>query len=475
MEEIGNELIRIFQLVADVEEETSAALSLLSSLLERFPSAWRECIKPIIYNQTKRAYLCLGVISKIDKQGAIKSKADLDFIVEVAADHGMRAYDLLNYFLLKGIENGAISKPISNEKDYIQNFLSQISYPILEIYQAYKTKPAKAEKLKQRCLDMHLKIIGGDTQAEEKDEFFSAMLMYVFPPAVTTQREEYLRIYQQRSDRPQDIIVLSSNLQNPKPFKVSMGQYILKDYSKPLDETPWKTIKEVVQEVNPEVNPAVSEEEVAALGGELLEHWQKGGSLYQNRKELLNKLYRYFRYSRNATLPDSLDTVQNIMNINQFIGDTLNDLVNECIAQYKDRYPEMYRTVFEKMFPTRVANPQGAAERISEILTKFRDQNEAKTRVAGVLKNMEDHEAFEDIWQKIKDKTSKKEIANILEQVIFKIQPTKTSVVIVQRLQGSEYKAMQSEVSAKYEFSESSESVSLRFIVSKRRAHGWLV
>lgn len=68
LEEIGNELIRIFQLVADVEEETSAALSLLSSLLERFPSAWRECIKPIIYNQTKRAYLCLWVISKIDKK-----------------------------------------------------------------------------------------------------------------------------------------------------------------------------------------------------------------------------------------------------------------------------------------------------------------------------------------------------------------------------------------------------------------------
>jgi hypothetical protein len=467
---IGGELIRVLQLCEGVERETAQALFKLSGLVARYPSSWKDFIKPIIYNQTQGTFLCLRATETLARLGAIKSAEDLNFLKDFILKQGIRAYDLLENFLITGIAKKAISKPISKEKDLINEFLANVPYPIIEIYQAYKQSPQIVNELKSRAENIHKKILEGNAAEVENDPFFSAMLMYVFPPAVTTQREQYLNLYRSRPDRPKDTKAIPAALQG-KPLEVSTGRYILKDASRPLDETAWQTILKVIQEINQREKITFSQEEIIALGKELLENWQKG-SVYSRREDLLRKLYIYFRASRAQQLPDNLATLKNIMGIKQFLGDTLRDLIAECIARYKEADAQTYEVILAKMFKAKIENPKAAAKQVAGIIKGSKANPEQTRQRIGKALRIEDETTLEGLWEKIKDKETPEEIASILTDLAFKVQPGKEATVISHQLQGSDYKAMQSEVSAKYEFKETQEKLKLKFIVSKRKAHG---
>jgi len=463
---IGNDLLKIFQVCVGVESKTAYALEELTPLIEKYPLSWNNFIKPVVYKQTVGAFLCFQEVKKLYDMNAITSEDDLAFIKEIIEGNSVRAYDILSNFMVKGVKEGVISKPISADKDLINNYFKVSPYAIIEIYQAYKSNPEDLKPLIAKCEDIHQKIIDGDTAGVEKDPLFGAMLMHVFPPAVTTEREQYMNLYTQRPDRSGDTEVVPLTLQGNE-FEVSTGRYILKDPSKPLDETSWHTILKTVKEVNKEEKMEFSEEDIQNLGKELLESWQSN-KLRSNREEILKKLYRYFRYTQGQTLPDTLGIIQNIMAVKQYVGDTMRDLVDQCTNKYKENNPETYKEVINKMFK----KPETKAKAVLGVVKKYSKQPEdGKKRLDNMLQ-LNDPDMLDKIWEEVKDMRDVRSIREVLKGITITMQGGKEAVTITQILQGKEYKAMQGEVTAKYEFKESMEKIKLRCVTSKRKAHG---
>ena len=463
---IGNDLLKIFQVCVGVESKTAYALEELTPLIEKYPLSWNNFIKPVVYKQTVGAFLCFQEVKKLYDMNAITSEDDLAFIKEIIEGNSVRAYDILSNFMVKGVKEGVISKPISADKDLINNYFKESPYAIIEIYQTYKNSPENLEPLIAKCEDIHKKILDGDTAGVEKDPLFSAMLMHVFPPAVTTEREQYMNLYTQRPDRSGDTGVVPLTLQGNE-FEVSTGKYILKDPSKPLDETSWHNILKTVKKVNREEKMEFSEGDIQDLGKELLESWQSN-KLRSNREEILKKIYRYFRYTQGQTLPDTLGTIQNIMAVKQYVGDTMRDLVDQCTNKYKENNPEIYKEVINKMFK----KPETKAKAVLGVVKKYSKQPEdGKKRLDNMLQ-LNDPDMLDKIWEEVKDMRDVRSIREVLKGITFTMQHDKAAVTITQILQGKEYKAMQGEVTAKYEFKESMEKIKLRCVTSKRKAHG---
>jgi len=476
--QIGNDLLQILPLCSGVEIETYNELETFYFTeflsLTNF-SFWKNFVKPIIFNQTQGSFLCFRAIKELYDLGAITNEDDLTFIRGFIEKYGIRAYDLLENFLIRGVEQGIMAKPISREADLINEFLNKIPYAIIEIYEIYKLDPSKINEVSDRCKVMQKDIVQGDATNVEKDPLFSAMLMYIFPPAVTTQREQYFNLYMQRPDRASDTQAVPASLQY-KEYFVSTGSYILKNPAKPLDQTPWSTLVTVIKKVNEEQQPQVTRQDIVDLGLELLSIWQTGNlasATDENRlkrQELLEKLYRYMRVSRGQKLPESLTTMNDIMSIKQFMGDTLRDLINECIAAYQKEHPEDYQNIINDIL--KIRNPKAKAGPILAVLNRFReDPQQVKERLSSIL-NIEDIDIIDRLWEDLRDKTSMIEVTKVLGAINFTIQPGKEATIISHQLQGSEYKAMQSEITTKYEFNQSREKLQLRFVTSKRKAHG---
>ena len=333
----------------------------------------------------------------------------------------------------------------------------------------FKRDPGKFEELKARCREIHQAIALGDASEWENDPLFAPVLFTVFLPETTTERDAYLNLYRGRSDRPSDIAGINRELQVTELFEVATGNYILKDPSKPLNEAPWQTLLGVVREVNATEAGQMAEDDITKLGEDLLKHWQTG-NVYQNREDLMRRLYRYFRISRDQTLPSSLANIPDIMAHKQFIGDTVYDLAGECIREYAKTNQEAYRAALAKMFRTRIDNPKGAAAMVGGMLEKYRDSPEKGRAHLGKILRIEDEEILDRVWNEVRDKKNVGEIATVLGSLKLEPQEGKEVAKIVQQLQGSDYKIMQSEISQKYEFKEGREAQRFRF-ASKRKAH----
>lgn len=476
----GKDLLKIFQVCAGTEFQTADAIYSLKPLIKEHPKSWNKFIMPIVFNQTVGAFLCFKEVMELYSKGAIAfwSDDDLAFIKEIIEKNGVRAYDILMNFLVKGIDRHVIFGRISGEKDLINKYFETCPYPIIEIYKAYKeSSPETRAALVERCKKIHRKIIEGDAWEVDQDPFFGEMLMYVFPPAVTTERNLYLNLYDWRSDRLTDTAGIPLELQG-KRIEVNAGNYILKDPSKPLDETPWHLILNVIQEVNKEGKIIISDTDLENLGRDLMESWNSG-RLRERREEMIKGLYRYYHHAKGQTLPASLGTVQNIMALKQYTGDTMRDLAGECINKYAEKEPEKYATIMDKMFKTKIENPKGMARGILKVLNdeKLKDRAEnvratIQREAIGKMLKIEDKDVLEKIWEKVRGETEPAAIERMLEGITFSVQGGKEAVAIAQTLQGEEFKAMQGEVSAKYEFRESVEKIKLRCVVSKRKTHG---
>ncbi|MBI4708181.1 MAG: M48 family metalloprotease, partial [Candidatus Omnitrophica bacterium] len=472
IEKIGNDLLWVTDRCRGVENQTMNSLKSLSAIMKEYPLLFKRFIKPVVANQTVGAFLCFQEVVRLWSKDAIKSESDLDFLREFIQQNRVRAYDLLKNFIVEGVNNGVIQKPVSVEKEKINEFLKDNSYAIVELYKAYKDNPQNLKALVSRYETIHQAILNEDAGKVENDPFFYAVLTHVFPPETTVSRNMYGGIYSSRPDRPQDTAGIPDDLTKTPFFAVSTGRYILKDPSNPLDQTPWMTLLEVIKEVNPQEKIVVNENELVEIGRRLLEYWQTGDP-NRGRKELLRELYRYFIASRDIKLPDALTSIREIMALKEFVGDTLMDLIGDCTAKYREQNPQQYQALVNKMFKARLNNPRGSAKAILGARKALANNpNELRNRVKSNILRIEDESTFDMLWAKIENLTAEKEITRILEEITFQVQPGKEALIISQRLQGSEYQAMQKEVSTKYEFQEGNKKVSLRILLSKRKAHG---
>jgi len=470
LQKVGADALNVLRQCRGAEWQTEQALARLAPMMRQFPGSWSSFVKPVVYNQTVGAHLCLDAAAKIYEAGGVDSPADLAFILELIKSEKIRAYDLLENFIVPGLRQGTIVRPLSAAADSLRAFFDRISYRIIEVYRDFREDPAKARALTARCRRIHDAIIAGDASAVDADPLFGAILMHAFPPEVTTTREQYAALYGTRDDRPADTKDIPAPFFN-KRFEVSTGAYTLKDAASPLNEKPWQTLIGAVATVNREATPPMGDDEVVRLGGRLLEDWQAGG-LGRNRRELITELYRYARRVHGQTLPEALTTVSNVMLLKNFMGTTLTVLVGECVEKYAQAHPAAYQAAIGKMIRTSIDNPRAKAEGVLGLLSKFREHPAKLNEGLGRILGIRDERALADIARKLKGLSGKEQVAACIAGIRLAPRSGKEAGMIAHALQSDDYKAMQGEVSAKYTFNQSREQVKLRFTPSKRRAHG---
>jgi len=463
----GQELLHVLDRTPGVEIPTLINIGEMRPLADAHPGAWNRVIKPIVFNQTQGAFLCLRNLNALHEAGAIQTMEDLYFIRDFITAHGHRAHDLLENFLIAGVASGAVGKPVSREQESVRAYLAAIPYGIPEIYEAYKKNPGQLRALAARGDRIVERIRSGDAAAVQTDPFFPALLMHVFPPTVTTQRKQYMNLYRDRPDRPKDTKGIPAALKS-EPRLVRAGHLALKDPAQPLDTTPWRILLDIVREGNkpPAEEVALSPADIAGLGHDLITQWSAGDSLARNRAELLARLYKLFRHNQGQTLPESLGRVENILALKEFLADTLRDLVGHALQAHAAAHSDEHQQILQKMFMTKIARPG----HVARLLFEQRQRPEAARRILHRL--LRDAEAAQSLWDQIKDLDSIDALQEALQATQVDVQPGKEATVIAQVLQGDDYKKMQGEINAKYEFQTAGRTLTLRFEASKRKAHG---
>jgi hypothetical protein len=430
---------------------------------------WSIFIKPLFYNQTTGVMSILKAAHKLFNTSCIQSEADIRALTAFITEHGVRATDILNNLMYPAYTNGLMSRGFAAEAADLTAFLSEISYPILEVYEAYKTDPAGLSVLRERCERLHQAIRRGDASQMESDRLYSAMQYYVFHPAVTTDRVEYERLNARRPDRASDTSAVPARLQD---YAVSLerGSHTLKDPTRPLDRSPWQVILKAIQDVHSRGEREFSASHKQDLARRILDVWQSG-NLYSNRADIFGELYGYLQSSRGQTLPDEVADIEQVMVLNQFLGDTINELIREIFDALAEADPNAYNAVVTKMIKQTIDKPDGKAKAISGIKNRFgRDSEKARKNSANVLKL--DDDVFARLWERIKDIEDQQEIAAVLRDVRLEIRPDKPASLVARLLQGSDFKAMHSEMNAKYTFRTEDGVRRVQFVVSKNKAHG---
>lgn len=471
IEKATNDFLKTFQHCTGVEGRTESAIQRFYLFKKKFPDIWDLFIKPVIFDQTVGAHLVLeSALPLFNYTDALESNADVIALREFIKAEGVQAFDTLENFVCRAYSEGFMREAFSKEVENIRDFLKEIPYPLIEVYAAYKENEGEAASLKERCEIIHARIVAGEVSDLENDPLFSAILYYAFPPTVTTDRTRYEAIMSSREDRLLDTLMIPESLQN-RSVSLQRGTYTLKDPSVPLDESPWQTLLTGVRHVNRADLRTYTESDRIALAEMILTHWQKG-DLYPARETLYTEIYAYYRATREVTLPDDVNTVQNVMALKQFMGDTMIDVIREILEAYQKEKSDEFSRVIEKMLKNTIDKPEGKAKAIVGIRKRFSgDIHEIKTRVQGVLR-IDDESAFNGVWNLIEHLETESEITGALQDVRLVINDEKPALIISHLLQGSEYRAMQSEVSTKFTFHESEGLKNVRFVVSKRKAHG---
>ncbi|MEI8012374.1 MAG: hypothetical protein WCI27_07855, partial [Candidatus Omnitrophota bacterium] len=188
--------------------------------------------------------------------------------------------------------------------------------------------------------------------------------------------------------------------------------------------------------------------------------------------DILSRLYRYHLSQGGSALPQDLNSVQNIMTLKEFSGDTLRDIITSVLEKYQDVNPIQYNDVISRMFNTRLENPKGLAKNVIKMMQAFRNKPEDGKLKLGSMLKVVDIDIINFLWGKLIGMSDLRDVEKELSELEFQIQPGKGADSITRQLLGENVAKMQGEFSAKYRYNEGKNKISLHFEVSKKKAHG---
>ena len=492
----------ILPAVEGAEEETAKALAKLRPFLRHMPEAWLDLVLPTIQSQKTESPVVLKALAKLHRRGMIRSGADLKFLKYIITQKGVRAWDILEYFLLAAANAKILRRPLSDEQPYLKEFIDSGVFCDPQIYGDFRTKAAlqgwtsprrkrELEKLLARQKKMRKSIVAGEIPTQFRTRFASSrnernmivfngivknipavelLLMDVFPPAMTVNRRDYRRLFEQAKDHPEHVPVVLNKIQK-KWIEVPMGAYVLKEGAS-MDTKGLEPLLKLMRGAAEERGPTPS---LKVMGESLLRHLAKNAFADdQIRSAEFRKLYRYFRRARGAGLPGNPTNHAGLALYQEFLGDTLPELVRSSLLAFQKASPQAYRSLAISASPDNAGAIEGMAKNVHQILVRYRQGKMAKAVVQTAVTTILSRQGLDgrQLWHdllRLRDTQS-------LEKYLSSRAPPQADTVeiLVSRINNNlvqkERMAFAAEA-AKWEFRAGRRIKKLRAVITKRKAH----
>jgi hypothetical protein len=456
-------------------------------LVSALPEAWGRLVAPILRTHRHRSGAVLSALSWLGERH-VQAPGDLDVLREIVTQAGVRAVDILLNLIRPAVHQG-ILVDLSADRELLQRYLREVSFPDARLYARYRDiqrdphateaeKRTRGAALREEIDTLQQALRQGEISSEqERSPLLGVALSHLFPPALGATRGDYVHLYQRMPDRPEDLSrwELEPELRQRR-YTLARGSWQLREDAA-LDRTPWEFVLGVAREL-----PPSEEQTAAALGWELLRTWAEGRLGREAAQRAL--LPRMFARMKGAglLLPTEARTAGQLLAVQALLSDQLRDQVEELLLAARAEDPERFsRLVEDKLAPPARLGP-GLFKAVQGTVEAARagalSPEEAATRLARQLQAFEvDAPSLLAALLRARSLEESKAVLASLPPRRVELEPGKEVHRIHADFVGQLVQAMQRELHGSaeqpgaLEYRASSDSLALRFELTKRKAH----
>jgi len=482
-ERLGDEALR------DVASRIAAGLAGCRYLINQFPGGWSKLIRPTLLAHGPRA---AGVLQGFRWLGerVIAQDSDLEIIAEIATQTGVRAMEILDGLIIRGVHDGVITD-LTAEQEVLSSFIREVPLADPQIYRAYRAiqrdeslsiaqRRAQVETLQQDLQSLSDAVRSGDVTADQaRAPLFPLVLYYVFPPAMSSSRDRYLALYRKFTDHAGHIVARDPGDLRRRLYALRQGAWEMRPGAE-LDRTPWELVTGVVAEA-PE---RAEDEPLDALGWELLGRWSEGRIGRETpKREMLTRVLARARLA-GIDVPRHADTPAQLLACKEFLGDHVRDVVEQALIAARQQDETRYdRMVHDKLAPDTSIGAglvKSMWQLAQALAAKKVPAPAARKRLEGQLRGfIVDFERFPEELEACASKDAVKALLLALPVEPVEIEHGKEQSRLLADFIGQELTAMQRELfgapghPAKlvYQISDDAPALELTCELTKRKAH----
>jgi hypothetical protein len=466
---VKSRLLRLLEFCEGAEPQYFGSFGHLGPFFDRFgPGFFDSFVMPVAKSQKVGALLVFRSCGEIFREHGVVDEKDVDLLRFICTKYLTRANVILRDIIIKGLEEGLIPKPVSQEVDIIKAFLEETPTYLVSLYPPFRslylghTGDERIEKVAALFKDvkkLKKEIMTGEVSKEYDENIFFPVLYYIFAcHDITVPKENYIHIYKERKDRQDDI---PKKAQLSLNVKLSKGAHLLKDEKNPVKEDAWGILIKVAREVK-----SKQDFNAASFGFELIQAYTDN-SLQDKREQFIKGIYQ-FSVNHGWSLPDFRMEFDVLAKYKEFVGDRIvNDLIYGILKESMEKDPRRFFAMQ------------------NQILVKKVDLTGLAKQLFGISRSNMPHEKKVDVFGKVLRQNGfhTEDVTPLIimdpAQLNVWLSSQQPNVVekgltakIFHALYGEEYESMQDEMS-KFEFKKEGwgKGKEYVFTISKHKAH----
>jgi hypothetical protein len=459
----------------------------VQELIRQWPEAWGRLVAPILRTHRHRSGAVMSALSWLGERH-VHSPTDLDVLRDIVTQAGVRAADILLNLIRPAMHQGILVE-LGADRELLQQYLREVSFPDARLYARYRDiqrdpglteaeKRARGALLREEIHTLQQALRQGTLSSEqEASSLLGVALSHLFPPALGATRGDYVHLYQRMQDRPGDVERwdLGPELRERR-YALARGSWQLREGAT-LDWAPWEFVLGVLREL-----PPAEEEAASVLGWELLRGWTEGRlGREATQRALLGRMFARMKREQ-VLLPTEARTAAQLLAVQELLSDQVRDMVEEVLLAARTEDRERFsRLVRDKLAPPARVGPgllkvvQGTVEALR---TRALSPDEAAARLARQLHAFEvDAPSLLEALERTRSPEELRQVLESLQARTADLEPGKEVHRIHADFVGQLVQAMQRELHGSaeqpgaLEHRASSDSLSLRFELTKRKAH----
>ncbi|MEZ4238380.1 MAG: hypothetical protein R3F59_19960 [Myxococcota bacterium] len=358
------------------------------------PAAGARVVRPVLHTVGARSRPVLDALGRIDRRW-LRGEADLDVLVFLVTQTGVRAVEWLRGLVVPGLASGVL-EDLAAERETLERYVAALSFADPALYAAYRAiqrdptlGPAEVAARTDALVAQFDALLGAVREGElapgqERDRLLPLVLYHVFPPALSASRDRYLQLVHAMEDRPQDLERLEAGPLRRHRYDLRQGAWELRAE---VDRTAWTEASEAAA-ARPE-----AAEEAAPLGWALLGRWAEGRLARPSvRRALLGRVAARAA-AAGVEVPGAPDATPTLVAWREFLGDHVRDAVETALLAAREQDLRRYeRLVRDRLAPTAEVG-SGLVRAVwglrEQLLAGRVDRGTAAERLGGLLRGFD--------------------------------------------------------------------------------------